>query len=392
MIVKGSSQANIYRYDPEATSDTGLYAPDNASGGPAGLSHIDFCFDYELQVTKTATTSLTRTFAWTIAKTADAASLLLSLGQEYLVGYHVTVSSTSADSAWATAGTIDVWNPAPVAATVTSVTDALAGVGDLPVDCGGATFPLTLAPGATLACTYAAPLPDATTRLNTATATATGSVGSGTGTATVDFATAAVTTVDDSVDVSDTLAGSLGTVTGPKTFDYSLYVGGYDVCGPHQVDNTATFTAASGATGSATASVAIDVPCEGGCSLTQGYWKTHSSFGPAPYDDVWAGLENSPFFLSGKTYYQVLWTSPQGNAYYNLAHQYIAAVLNGANGASTDAVQTALGDATALLSTYTPLQVAMLKKSSTVRAQFVQLASILDQYNSGAIGPGHCSE
>ena len=35
---------------------------DNASGGPAAISHIDFCFDYEVLVRKTAQPSPTRTF------------------------------------------------------------------------------------------------------------------------------------------------------------------------------------------------------------------------------------------------------------------------------------------------------------------------------------------
>ena len=58
------------------------------------------------------------------------------------------------------------------------------------------------------------------------------------------------------------------------------------------------------------------------------------------------------FFLSGKTYYQALWTAPQGNAYWILAHAYIAAQLNKLNGASVPAsVQTALDQATALFNT-----------------------------------------
>lgn len=396
VIVKGGDGANVYHYDPEALSDTGLYSPDNDSGSPAAISHLDFCFDYELMVTKTAATSLSRTFSWAIEKTSAVSELLLSLGQQYLLGYQVTVTATSADSDWATAGQIVVWNPAPVAATVTAVTDSLAGFGDIPVDCG-VTFPYTLAPNTTLTCSYAQALPDGSARVNTATATTEtgGSVGSGTGTASVDFAGATVNAVDRCVDVTDTLAGSLGTVCSgdaPKTFTYSLYVGGFTACGLHQVDNTATFTAPSGATGSDTATVAVEVPCEGGCSLTQGYWKTHSSHGPAPYDDVWAGKENTTFFLSGQTYYQVLWTPPQGNAYYTLAHQYIAAELNGLNGATTAAIKQAMLDAQALLSTYTPAQVTAQKKSSALRAQFTALAAALDQYNTGAIGPGHCSE
>ena len=53
------------------------------------------------------------------------------------------------------------------------------------------------------------------------------------------------------------------------------------------------------------------VPCDGdkGCTLTPGYWKTHSKYGPAPYDATWALYgEDNIFFLSGLSNYEVLWT------------------------------------------------------------------------------------
>lgn len=137
--------------------------------------------------------------------------------------------------------------------------------------------------------------------------------------------------------------------------------------------------------------------CGEGCTLTPGYWKTHSMYGPAPYDATWAMIgEDTPFFLSGQSYYEVLWTSPSGgNAYYILAHAYIAAELNQLNGASIpDDVLAAWNEATGLFSTYTPDEVAALKGNNgkELRAQFIGLAEILDNYNNGLTGPGHCSE
>ena len=135
-----------------------------------------------------------------------------------------------------------------------------------------------------------------------------------------------------------------------------------------------------------------------GYTLTWGYWKTHSSYGPAPYDETWALLPNganTTFFLSGKSYYDVLWTSVAGgNAYYQLAHQYIAAQLNKLNGAwMRDDVQAAFDTATVLLQTYTPAQVMGFKKGTTAEkaifAQFNSLASILDAYNNGLMGTPH---
>ncbi|OGU69308.1 MAG: hypothetical protein A2W30_04335 [Ignavibacteria bacterium RBG_16_36_9] len=141
--------------------------------------------------------------------------------------------------------------------------------------------------------------------------------------------------------------------------------------------------------------IRFDIQCtpNGGCTLTPGYWKTHSEFGPAPYDDTWAQLSNgasTTFFLSNKTYYQVLWTSPRGNAYYNLSFHYIATQLNFLNGADPSAAQEAYDAATILFNNYTPAQIAALKGNNPTRQQFISLAGILGNYNEGIIGPGHC--
>jgi hypothetical protein len=45
LIVKGSAQANTYVYEPQATSDSGLEPPINASGGSAALSNLTVCWN-----------------------------------------------------------------------------------------------------------------------------------------------------------------------------------------------------------------------------------------------------------------------------------------------------------------------------------------------------------
>lgn len=131
-----------------------------------------------------------------------------------------------------------------------------------------------------------------------------------------------------------------------------------------------------------------------GCTRTQGYWKTHSKYGPAkPYNTTWQKIgEDTKFFLSDKTYYQVITTPPSGgNAYYILAHQYIAAQLNILAGASAPKeVTDALYQAKKLFNKYTPTAVAKLSKSHADRKLFISLAETLDKYNNGVIGPGHC--
>ena len=44
VIVKGSAQANVYFYPDGSMGDSGLAAPINKSGKPAGLSNLTFCF------------------------------------------------------------------------------------------------------------------------------------------------------------------------------------------------------------------------------------------------------------------------------------------------------------------------------------------------------------
>ncbi len=64
VIVKGGNSANVYSYPDGTTSDTNLVAPDNASGGPAGLSHVEFCLGQAApspSPTETATESPTPT-------------------------------------------------------------------------------------------------------------------------------------------------------------------------------------------------------------------------------------------------------------------------------------------------------------------------------------------
>jgi len=208
--------------------------------------------------------------------------------------------------------------------------------------------------------------------------------------------------------VSDTFQGLLGTAcygvdTLPKTFTYTRTFGPFGAdCGDHTIPNTATFTTNdTSTTGSDTWTVIVSVPCPTGCTLTQGYWKTHSVYGPAKKADptwlaasgsVWdTGFnQDSVFYNSGQTYYQVLWTTPKGgNAYYILAHQYIAALLNIRAGAgTTPAVVAALNYAQTFFQTYTPTS----SLSKATRSDAIAAAGTLGSYNEGLIGPGHCSQ
>lgn len=140
-------------------------------------------------------------------------------------------------------------------------------------------------------------------------------------------------------------------------------------------------------------SIVPDQPPGGGCTLTQGYWKTHSEFGPAPYDATWAKLSNgasTPFFQTGLTWKQMFDTTPSGSAYPILAHQWMAATLNGLAGANTSAVAAELTAAQALLDQYDGNPKSASDITKDMKKQFTALAEKLDAYNNGLIGPGHC--
>lgn len=133
-------------------------------------------------------------------------------------------------------------------------------------------------------------------------------------------------------------------------------------------------------------------PCEQdmGCTLTQGYWGTHSNYGPAAYDPNWATIgEDTSFFLSGTTWYGAITTVPKGNGYWILSNQYVAAILNQNNGAYVPSgVQDILDAATAWFAGAVPDNCSAGGSCGLQK----DWAAVLDTYNNGIYpgGPGHC--
>ena len=169
------------------------------------------------------------------------------------------------------------------------------------------------------------------------------------------------------------------------------------------VPNTLRIGTDDGATKESTALASVNVPLlcvPSGCTYTQGYWKTHVDYYAKPQfakkrDSTWdlidgagAANEDAPFFGSGMSYIEVMWTPPKGNAYFNLAHQYIAAKLNVLDGASDTAVAADLVAAEAMLAN---LPTSNYWKNKTNRQDALELAGRLGAYNEGETGPGHCS-
>ena len=124
-----------------------------------------------------------------------------------------------------------------------------------------------------------------------------------------------------------------------------------------------------------------------GCTRTQGYWKSKPGvIWPAPYN------RSATFFSSGLTWQQILDTPPQGgDAYLILAHQYIAALLNRASGASApSSLQIIINKATAWFSSGTNLDSCSSSACETQK----NWAGLLDTYNNGQYpgAPPHCPE
>lgn len=141
-----------------------------------------------------------------------------------------------------------------------------------------------------------------------------------------------------------------------------------------------------------THTLTCEPPPSRGCTRTYGYWKTHHDRArgplrvdwPAPWDE-----RQQLCSASSQTLLQNLSTNAaSGNAYIILSHQYIAARLNIAAGASsTVQVDAALAAAQALLDANCGQNV---HSSTTIGQQMVVLAGVLDAYNNGLTGPGHC--
>ncbi len=377
----------------------------------------------KLEVTKTCVPSYKRTWDWSIDKECVAVGnpplpLNLSSGQTYPIDVAIKVCEKGhTDSDFAVSGKITVTNPCSDTAVIEGISDIVSGdIAATVTECDGspAVFPYTLAAGQSHEWCYSATLPDKSTRTNTATVTtaATSPVDGGRAACTVDFTDVPpADEIDECVTVSDQhciktpvtiCVGDSDLTNGCKEFTCQVTVTCDDA--PAFEDTATLTTNDTQKTSTATCSVPI-APCGEGCSLTWGYWKTHAipdcgnSGNPHP-DATWLKLPGglgslTMFFLSGQTYCDVLLTAPQGgNAYYILAHQYIAAQLNQLAGTSMPAdVLDAFKKATVLFQTYTPAD--LNKKSSTaskLRAMFIGYAGLLASYNEGLVGPGHCDE
>jgi hypothetical protein len=116
------------------------------------------------------------------------------------------------------------------------------------------------------------------------------------------------------------------------------------------------------------------------CTFTQGYWKNHP--------DAWkvTSLKLGSVTYTKAQLLDILDTPPKGNGLISLAHQLIAAKLNGATSA-TAVIGPTIAAADALIDgkVVPPVGSGFLDPSVTDA-----LTTALDNWNSGITGPGEC--
>lgn len=138
------------------------------------------------------------------------------------------------------------------------------------------------------------------------------------------------------------------------------------------------------------------LPCNDdttGCTLTQGYWKTHGPIPVGANSYTWPqSVQDNGLTLGNISYtadqlLSILNTPASGNGLLALAHQLIAAKLNIANGSDGSAIAADIAAADALIGNLIipPIGSDYLAPGSTSA-----LTTALSNYNEGGTGPGHC--
>ncbi|MBN2328424.1 MAG: hypothetical protein JXR73_14860, partial [Candidatus Omnitrophica bacterium] len=201
VIVKAKN-ANVYVYDPESFGDSGLVTAAGPSGSPQTISHISFCYDYELTVSKTANATYNREWEWSIQKEAVPTLLEMFTGQSKSVTWNITVNKTGyTDSGFQASGSVTVTNNTPLSAGIASIVDTIDGVGVVPLtltdDGNGDDI---LSPGEVWIYSYSTSLTDSSSRTNTVTVI--DSLG-GESVATADIVFGAPVLINDSVTIID---------------------------------------------------------------------------------------------------------------------------------------------------------------------------------------------
>ena len=116
------------------------------------------------------------------------------------------------------------------------------------------------------------------------------------------------------------------------------------------------------------------------CTYTVGWWKTHG-------DDWNYSLMLGNVLYSKAQLLQILNQPVQGNGLISMAHQLIAAKLNIASGADGSSIAATIAAADAQIGN---LVVPPIGGGSLPPGQTSGKTQLMDDYNQGITGPGHC--
>ena len=442
ITMKGGTTQRRYIYDGTSLSGTGLHSPVNASGQPALLSNVVICVDPIYQeldkvvVSSSATLHCFKYFDYQVSCPTIEAQEVDQGQQDVVVPFDVTVKSVDTGTDCNILGSIEITpNSSENLDFSASVKLFDSDGGEIssagiflvdPVENNGKIFigfegSFSLSPGqnfgkytvtvvSSLQCDESRPQ-DCVCPSSTQTVDGQISESFTTNVCPDDGSCIWVIKVSDS-NLNNFIKEVLENCGTDKEYSFDIPFNADQECGTYTIDINVNLSDCNGATeGTCSTSFTVDiVGCDdGGCTLTQGYWKTHSTCGPVDQkrDDAWdlvgEQAEQTPFFKSGATYCSVMWIKPKGLKYYVMARQYVAAVLNQLNGADSEAIGLALQVAEYLFTNYTPNQLKDLS-NETITIDLAEGGSITDtignlvndvivvltNYNEGIIGPGHC--
>jgi hypothetical protein len=367
---------------------------------------------WALNVTKSASTTYVRDWHWSLTKTANPnTTITIVRGSSTNIGYAVVATPTAVDSGFTISGSVTVHNPAPIAATLSSLVDTLSDSTPVALQCGGSA-PFTIDGGADLVCSYSIARGGPAGGSNTATATlANNTGGSTTFDASVNYAFGNPATVLHTfVTVTDpgvtTNATGWSLANSPASFLFGAPRGGSFVfnvmagnvsaaCNTFAtVTNTAQLSDGDHILQASASHQLYSGACVNNvnnCTLSIGFWKNHADqLAPElPQRLGTLGGLKTVNVLSATQAVSLLSNSGDAsNGVNKLYSQMLAAKLNIFRGASPSAVSSIISAADAFLASNNSADWGAMSKNN--KTQVTNWASTFDQYNNGLIGPGHC--
>ncbi|PYI31192.1 hypothetical protein BP00DRAFT_180899 [Aspergillus indologenus CBS 114.80] len=344
----------------------------------------------------------TRTFAWTIDKTANPTELNLVQGDSGTVSYTVTLTKDDGTVRTWIDGQVCIHNGGSVATenlqSTLKVTQPPSSTVILSPQLDVSAKPV-LAAGESYCYPYSIDIPNANSGTYKVTADTTitnhsGHLGQpfGPNEAATTTIPATETLVHNSVTVSDTLQGPLGQFSDDTTVPYTR---SFTCANEGNNPNTASITYDDGSPGPSD-SVTVTVKCTGGggggggCTRTIGYWKNHPAVIP-PLLPIWLGTEGGLKSVKVDSAAQAVTIEgipTASNGIDKLYAQLLAAKLSIKNGADGSAVASTIQAADAFLATKNSADWAGLINAQ--KSQVNGWATTLDSYNNGVTGPGHC--